>query len=91
MESDRGIWRVCPTCGERFYILYPEMWVYKMEASQKNGDRPMLYFNKYSCKRKYEDGYVVELRKRKSDAMKKLHAERRKKKLEEIDGGKNEG
>ena len=85
MEADRGIWKVCPICNKRFYILYPDLWVYKKVARvKKAGNQEMVYFDKYSCKRKFEDEYSVEVTRRRSDALKKMHSERRKKKLETV-------
>ena len=81
-KMDRGIWKVCPTCKKEFYIVNPDLWAFKMWAAVKRNGRVLLYFDKYSCKKKYEEGYRDDVTKRRSDALAKLHEAKRKKKGE---------
>ena len=74
-----GITAVCPVCKVKFYICVPEMWAYKLEATNSEGQRSLLYFNKHSCKRKFEADYENEKVKRRSNAAKKRHNAQREK------------
>ena len=65
---DRGAYYSCPTCGKSFYILEPDMWVYKMNPTLKPGIQTLLYFCKYSCLTKYQDEYEKQLKVRRHEA-----------------------
>ena len=74
---DRNLLKICPVCGEAVYISDPDVWAYKMTVSRK-GKKSILYFNKYSCKRKFEQCYEEMLYKSRSENHIKNASTRRK-------------
>lgn len=73
---DTGVYKVCPVCGKAFYICEPEIWAYKLTTHRKKV-REIVYFNKYSCKKKYEDEYEKEVFKIRQESQKKQMAKRK--------------
>ena len=60
-----GVAAVCPVCHTAFFVCYPEDYVYKREATISRGNHKTIYFNKYSCKKKFDeeyDKYIFEVR-----------------------------
>ena len=76
-----GIIKVCPVCEKVFWIPIPEEWAYKRTATVDSGDREMLYFNKYSCKRKYDAEYEIKMSKKRVATMKREHQKRKAQKF----------
>ena len=60
-----GVAAACPVCHTAFFVCYPEDYVYKREATISRGNHKTIYFNKYSCKKKFDeeyDKYIFEVR-----------------------------
>lgn len=55
-----GGYKVCRQCGKVFYVLRPELWVYKRDVIV-DGDHVLGYFHTYSCKRKFDAEYDKKL------------------------------
>ena len=81
----RGIYKVCPVCGKAFYVCEPELWVYKMEIHARSERERLVYFNKYSCKRKYEKDYEARKAKRKAESDKRKWEKSHGRKIEDND------
>ena len=75
--KDRGAYFVCPTCEERFFVTEPDIYVYKMTITVAKDKQEKLFFNKYTCKLKYEAEYEKKKSKHRSDAAKKRHQEKK--------------
>ena len=77
-----GRYCVCETCGKKWYENYPEMYVYKMEISNRKDSHKTVYFCKATCKWKFEDKYEEELEQKRVEAARKRHEARMKKQAE---------
>lgn len=68
-----GVYRVCPVCGKAFFITDPEIWVYKREIQMRDMKvkTRIEYFDRYSCKRKFDRQYEAEIKQRKKAANQK--------------------
>ena len=71
--GDHGLFKVCPVCKRAFYIIEPDVYVYKRDVHLERNHGKMLYFDKYSCKRKFDSEYEDYLRQMRSDAAIKRH------------------
>lgn len=61
-----GGYQICPQCEKVFYVINPDIWVYKRYATmKKGGNSKMLYFCSWHCKRAFDKEYDAS--KKKSD------------------------
>ena len=88
-------YKICPVCGKKFFVPDFDIWVFKRSANENFRHSEVLYFNKYECKNKYDKKYEEELHRRKVEAAKKGHENRKRKiaekQAEHKDGKKNVG
>lgn len=87
---DRGAYHVCPTCGKSFYVMEPDLWVYKMTPSL-NGQKDKIYFFcKYSHLKQFREDYEQDLKLRRRNAAYLRHKNKlnNHKQLEEYLAGK---
>ena len=47
----------CPICGKVFFVPCLSTWVFKKNVNRKAANHCVLYFCKYSCKRKYDEQF----------------------------------
>ena len=88
--SDRGAYYVCPTCGKRFYILEPDMWVYKMTPMVSKGKQQLFYFCKYTHMKQYQEQYdaILKDRRHQAAALRNKKKKSERKELEKVLAGK---
>jgi len=72
-----GVDAVCPSCGKEFHVLRPWCYAYRLNVSVETNKQRMLYFDKYTCKHKYEQEYEELKRNRRSEAAYKRHLKKR--------------
>ena len=65
---DRGAYHVCPTCGKSFYILEPDLWVFKMTPSIGKYRDTLVYFCKYTHLKQYREEYEIKVKERRHQA-----------------------
>ena len=75
----------CPVCDKTFFVSDPDVWVYKREANITKYRTTILYFDRYSCKRKYEKRYEQDVKIRRIEAAKLRHRGKLKSDAEEND------
>lgn len=80
--KDNGGYRVCANCGKVFYVIAPELWVYKHEGHLRGEDRK-VYLCSWHCLREHEKAYASRRDKAFAEAKERAR-ERRKEHLKSI-------
>ena len=63
-----GVSAVCPVCEKKFFINNPDLWVFKRRAHANINESELFWFDKYSCKKAFEEDYEKTKKKRRSEA-----------------------
>lgn len=82
--KDRGAYKVCANCGKVFYVISPELWVYRHDGHLRGEDK-VTYLCSWHCLRAHQQAYAKRRDERLEEMRKAATKRRRAKKLKTID------